>query len=86
MTRNPLYAFDLKPNIALKNGIEAIKDKLSQEQLKINSRIFEGKNQEFVDCLKEIKPQIIINNGNIFATIGMPDPENRPPVDVCLNY
>ncbi len=84
MTRNPLYAFDLKPNIALKNGIESIKDKLSQEQLKINSRIFEEENKEFVDCLREIKPQITINNGNIFATIGMPDPESRPPVDVCL--
>ena len=84
MTRNPLFPFDLKPNIALKNGIETIKDKLSQEQLKINSRVFEEKNQEFVECLKEIKPQISINDNNMFVTIGMPDPENRPPVDVCL--
>ena len=35
MTRNPLFPFDLKPNIALKNGIEAIKElKTEVDELK----------------------------------------------------
>ena len=47
MTRNPLHISDLKPNLNLKNGIEAIRDQLNKDQLKIQSRIFEVENKEF---------------------------------------
>ena len=79
ITRKPLFLEDLKPNIALKNGIEAIKDQLNENQLKINSIIFEEKNEIFINKLESIKSNITIND-NKFLTIEMPDSDNRPPV------
>lgn len=84
ITRKPLFLEDLKPNIALKNGIEAIKDQLNENQLKINSIIFEEKNEIFINKLESISSNITINDNKFLVTIEMPDSDNRPPVDVCL--
>ncbi len=84
MTRNPLVISDLKPNLNLKNGIEAIRDQLNENQLKIQSRIFEVENKEFSEKLKDITTNTMFKDNKLLLTINVPDNETRPPVDVCL--
>ena len=84
MTRKPLLISDLKPNLNLKNGIEAIRDQLNEDQLKIQSRIFEVENKEFSEKLKDITTHTIIKDNKLLVKVNMPDNETRPPVDVCL--
>ena len=64
MTRNTLFSADLRPNLTLKNCIESIRDQLSEDQLKIASRIFEEENVEFMDNLKDLTTNISINDNN----------------------
>ena len=84
MTRKPLLISDLKPNLNLKNGIEAIRDQLNEDQLKIQSRIFEVENKEFSEKLKDITTNTIIKDNKLLVKVIMPDNEIRPPVDICL--
>ena len=64
-------------------ALKQLKINFLKNNLKLTLEFLKKKIKTFVDCLK-IKPQISINNRNIYVTIGMPDPEIRPPVDVCL--
>ena len=84
MTRNTLFSTDLRPNLTLKNCIESIRDQLSEDQLKIASRIFEEENVEFMDNLKDLTTNISINDNTLCVSISIPDVKVRPPVDICL--
>ena len=84
MTRNTLIPTDLRPNLSLKNSIEAIRGQLSADQLKIASRIFEKENEEFTKNLKDLKTKISVNDNQLCFSISVPDVKVRPPVDVCL--
>ena len=84
MTRNTLSSSDLRPNLTLKNCIESIRDQLSEDQLKIASRIFEEENIEFMDNLKDLTTNISINNNTLCVSISIPEVKVRPPVDICL--
>ena len=84
LTRNPLTEKDLKPNIALKNSIESIKDSLNKDQLKISSRIFDEENKKFINKQEDILTNYMVKDNKLLIKINVPDVEVRPPVDVCL--
>ena len=84
MTRKNINISDLKPNLTLKKSIESIKDKLSTEQLKINSKIVDTKMKEFNDKLDDITLKCSQKDGNIFIKVDVPEVEKRPPVDIVL--
>ena len=84
LTRNVLIASDLRPNLSLKNCIEAIRDQLTEDQLVLKSRIHNEDNVEFYASLKDIKTNTSLCNGKLLVNINMPNTDIRPPVDICL--
>ena len=84
LTRNALVESDLKPNISMKKSIESIKDKLSEDQLKINSQIMDFELKEFNDVLNDISMKASVRNNVLFVKTDVPNVEQRPPVDIVL--
>ena len=84
MTRKNIGTYDLKPNLTLKNSIESIKDKLSSEQLKINSKIVDVELKKFNDVLDNITMKASIKDNLLFINTNVPNVECRPPVDIVL--
>ena len=84
MTRNTLLESDLKPNISMKKSIDSIKDKLSEDQLKINSQIMDLELKEFNDVLNDISMKASVRNNVLFVKTDVPNVEQRPPVDIVL--
>ena len=84
MTRNTLVESDLKPNISMKKSIDSIKDKLSEDQLKINSQIMDLELKEFNDVLNDISMKASVRNNVLFIKTDVPNVEQRPPVDIVL--
>ena len=62
MTREPLDESQLTDNIALRRSIESIRERLTEDQYKIDSRISEQELQPFVDTLDgvEIKSYYLV--------------------------
>ena len=86
MTREPLTKDDLVDNLPLKRSIEAIRDRLKEEQLKIDARISEEVMIPFVSALDEIKLNSYYLDNKLFVNIDVPNVEQRPPVDIALQH
>ena len=84
MTRNGLNINLLKPNISLKKSIDSIKDKLSEEQLKIKSKLLEDDLKEFNKTLEGVDVKSSIKDNNLVVSVFVPNIETRPPVDIVL--
>ena len=84
MTRKNIGTSDLKPNLTLKKSIESIKDKLSSEQLKINSKIVDVELKKFNDVLDNIRMKASVKDNLLFINTDVPNVECRPPVDIVL--
>ena len=84
MTRSILRIEQLTMNLALKKSIESIREKLTEDQMKIKSRIYDKENKEFNDSLHEIQLNPYYLDDNLFVNIQMPDTKNRPSVDIVL--
>ena len=84
MTRKNLGVDDLKSNIILKKSIESIREKISEEQLKIESRIVDSEMKVFTDTLKDTNIKASQKDNNLLIKVDVPNVECRPPVDVVL--
>jgi Mg-chelatase subunit ChlD len=84
MTRKPLYKKDMKDNISMKKSIESIKDKLSEDQLKIDSKILDVELKKFNDVLNDITMKASVRDNILFIKTDVPLVEHRPPVDIVL--
>ena len=84
MTRNKLYNSDLIENKILKKSIDSIREKISEEQLKINSRILESEIKVFTDTLKDTTITASQRDNILLVKIDVPNVEKRPPVDIVL--
>ena len=84
MTRKNIGTSDLKPNLTLKKSIESIKDKLSSEQLKINSKIVDVELKKFNDVLDNVTMKASVKDNLLFINTDVPNVECRPPVDIVL--
>ena len=84
LTRNELAINMLKPNISLKKSIDSIKDKLSEEQLKIKSKLLDEDLKEFHKTLEGVDIKSSIKDNNLIISTYVPNIETRPPVDIVL--
>ena len=84
MTRKILGVDDLKSNIILKKSIDSIREKISEEQLKISSRIVDSEIKVFTDTLKDTTIKASQKDNNLIIKIDVPNVDKRPPVDVVL--
>ena len=84
MDRTPLTISDLNPNPTVKKSIDQIRDKLTSEQLKIQSRIHESQSKNFTDGLDQIRMESHIFENKLFVSVKMPDNSERAPVDLVL--
>ena len=84
MTRSELRIDQLTDNLTLKKSIESIREKLTEDQMKIQSRIYDEENKKFNDSLNKIQLNPYYLDDNLFINIQMPDIKNRPSVDIVL--
>ena len=73
MTRKALIESDLKNNICMKKSIESIKDKLSADQLKIDSQILNEELKEFNDVLDDISMKVSVKDKLLFMKVDVPN-------------
>ena len=84
MTRGPLTVQDLSDNLSLKRSIDSIRDKLREEQLKIDSMVSEEVMVPFTDAHDQIQLKSYYLDNQLFVNIDVPTVEKRPPVDIVL--
>jgi hypothetical protein len=84
ITRSPLNKEDLTDNIAMKRSIESIREKLTEDQLKIDSILSEEVMAPYVSKIGELKLTSYYMNNQLFLKIDVPDVEERSPVDIVL--
>lgn len=84
LTRSPLKKRDLKDNLAMKRSIESIREKLTKDQLKIDSILSEETMVPYVSKIGELKLTSYYMNNQLFLKIDLPDVEQRSPVDIVL--
>ena len=84
ITREPLREEDLVDNLPLKRSIEEIRDRLKEEQLKVESRVSEEVMVPFISALDQIKLNSYYLDNTLFINIDVPTVEQRPPVDIVL--
>ena len=84
ITRSPLNKEDLTDNIAMKRSIESIREKLTEDQLKIDSIVSEQVMAPYVSKIGELKLTSYYMNNQLFLKIDVPDVEERSPVDIVL--
>jgi uncharacterized protein YegL len=84
MTRTSLTVSQLIPNIAMRKIIESIREKISEEQLKKDSRITEIELKPFTDVLHNTEVYLFYNDNNLLVKISVPEVNVRPPVDIAL--
>ena len=84
ITRNYLDETHLSQNLALKRSIEAIKDQLQADQMRIDSQITDLELKPFQDCLSQIQLNSYYLDDKLFVNIKMPDIDVRPPIDIVL--
>jgi hypothetical protein len=85
ITREYIDESNLTDNLAMKRSIESIKDKLTEDQLRIDSMISE---QSTPIIFKGAQGDITINqyyhNDKLFVNIDTPNVDQRPPIDLVL--
>ena len=84
ITRSQLNKEDLTDNIAMKRSIESIREKLTEDQLKIDSILSEEVMAPYVSKIGELKLTSYYMNNQLFLKIDVPDVEERSPVDIVL--
>ena len=84
MTRKILKTDDLNSNIILKKSIDSIREKISEEQLKIESRIVDSEMKVFTDTLKDTTIKASQKDNNLLIKVDVPNVDKRPPVDIVL--
>ena len=84
ITRMPLEERQLTENIALKRSISSIREKITEDQLKIDSRICDEEQKQFIDVLDTIELKSYYLNDKLFINIKAPNVEVRPPFDIVL--
>ena len=84
MTREPLDESQLTDNISLRRSIESIRERLTDDQFKVESRISEQELQPFIDTLDGIEVKSYYLDDKLFVNINTPNVEVRPPVDIVL--
>ena len=62
MTNLSLHQNELRPNLAVNKSIDSIRDKISEEQRKIKSRLADIEYKEFIDGLDDIGLTLKKNN------------------------
>mgnify|MGYP001207650794 CR=1 FL=1 len=85
MTRQYLTIENLKENKSLKKSIDSIREKISEEQIKIKSKLLEKDLVEFnrkMDGIT-IKASTSLDN-TLFVNFDVPNAETRQPVDIVL--
>ena len=73
MTRSILSVCALKPNIALKKSIDSIREKLSEEQLKIKSKLLDEDLKEFHKTLEGVEIKTSIKGNNLIVSTYVPN-------------
>ena len=84
LTRKALDMREMKDNVSMKKSIESIKDKLSEDQLKIDSQILDKDLKEFNDILNDITMKASVKDNTLFMKVDVPNVDNRQPVDIVL--
>ena len=84
LTRGPLLAEELTDNIAMKRSIESIREKLTEDQLKIASILSEEVMTPFISKIGDLKLLSYYMNNQLFVKIDVPNIPNRSPVDIVL--
>tara|TARA_Y100000389_G_scaffold174692_1_gene184843 strand:+ start:2946 stop:5219 length:2274 start_codon:yes stop_codon:yes gene_type:complete len=84
ITNLPLHDSDLSPNLAMKRSIEAIRGKLSADQLKVDSRIAEMEHKPFIDTMDLTEVKTYYHDSKLIVSVTVPDVDVRPPVDLVL--
>ena len=84
ITRSPLCKGDLKDNPSMRKSIESIRSKLSDEQLKVESRVFQSEHPEFIEALDEISLKSYYDRDKLMVQVTTPEIDKRPPVDIVL--
>jgi len=84
ITRSYLDTSLLKENIPLRKSIESIRDKLQEDQLRIDSQISESQMKPYVNSLDGIGLNTYYLDNKLFVNIDMPDIDVRPPIDIVL--
>jgi hypothetical protein len=84
LTRSYLDESLLHDDICLKRNIDSIREKLTEEQLKIDSRISEIISVPFQSTLDGITLQSYYIDNQLYVSINTPNIDTRPPVDIVL--
>ena len=84
ITRSYLDMSLLKSNIPLRKSIESIRDKLQEDQLRIDSQISQLEMKPYIESLDSIELNTYYLENKLFVNIDMPDIDIRPPIDIVL--
>ena len=84
LTRKPLIEKDLYTNIPFKKTIDSMRDKLSEDQLKIESQVLKEELKEFNDVQDNIDLKASVKDGLLFIRTDVPNMVIRQPVDMVL--
>ncbi len=84
LTRSPLSQTDLVVNHSMRKSIESIKNKLSEDQLKIRSKVIKEEMKSYNDTLQQIQLQTFVDKDNLMVRIQTPDVIHRAPIDLVL--
>ena len=84
LTRKPLIEKDLYTNIPFKKTIDSMRDKLSEDQLKIESQVLKEDLKEFNDVQNNIEFKASVKDGLLFIRTDVPNMVIRQPVDMVL--
>lgn len=84
MSRSPLYEKDLFTNIPFKKTIDSMREKLSEDQLKIDSQLLDEDLKEFNDKLDDINIKASVRDNLLVVKMDGPDMDVRQPVDIAL--
>tara|TARA_B100000214_G_C23971780_1_gene630537 strand:- start:96 stop:2414 length:2319 start_codon:yes stop_codon:yes gene_type:complete len=84
ITRAYLDISLLSDNISMKRSIQTIREKLQEEQLKIDARIVSPELKGFEDTKALIELNQFYNDNKLFINIQVPHVEVRPPIDIVL--
>ena len=87
LTRKELNVGDMKDNISMKKSIESIKDKLSEDQLKIDSKILDVELKEFNDVLNDVTMKASVRDNILFIkTSEIVDPKHQFQQKACISH
>jgi len=88
LTRNSLSPSQLINNRALKNSIDKIRDKITQDQMTRQTPLAEKCSQEMLQILEtsldNIQLKMTYSEGKLHVKVMVPDTDTRAPAHVCL--